>query len=358
MVSITQTLENITLPRRLWKTGAPLPTPLLESAATVRDRKLYVFGGFTFGWKATRNAYAYHFDDDRWETLPDLPTPVTHVNAVVNGDDLWIAGGFVGNHPGKATTEVWRFSFSQREWHAAPPLPEPRAGGGLSIINGALHYFGGFGSDRDSTHDDHWFLPFGDSSWQPAPPLPEIRGHISAIAHGNKIYSIGGQIRHDTNPVDRDSVFCFDGATNQWQQCAAMPAPRSHFEATTFAIEDYIFIAGGRNNQNPVLVKSNPLDHKGEKLIDDFPLQLFLTLKSSSYRSDLLPSILVYDTRRDRWIEGGALPTRLYGPVANVVDRCAIVSGGSRIRHSNVQTRTLLNESLIDLVLAKASRPS
>ncbi|NEQ90095.1 MULTISPECIES: hypothetical protein [Okeania] len=51
MVSITQTLENWMLPHRLWKIGAPLPTPLLESATTVINDKLYIFGGFTFRYK-------------------------------------------------------------------------------------------------------------------------------------------------------------------------------------------------------------------------------------------------------------------------------------------------------------------
>lgn len=356
MVSITQTLENWTLPHRLWKTGAPLPKPLLESAATVLADKLYVFGGFTLGWRAARDVYAYDFATDQWHELPHMPTPLTHVNAAVDGNSLWLAGGFVGDHPGKATIEVWHFDLSTQQWAAAPPLPEPRAGGGLGIVNHALHYFGGFGSDRDSTHTDHWYLPLdGSQEWLSAPPLPEPRGHISAIALHEKIYAIGGQIRHDTNPIDQDSVFCFDGATHQWQRLSAMPAPRSHFEATTFAVEDYIVITGGRNNQNPVLLKDNLFDHSREKLIDDFPLQLFLTLKSSSNCSDVLPDILVYKPCSDCWIEVAALPTRLYGPVANVINQCVIVTGGSRIRHRNVQTRTLLNESLIDLIHHKAA---
>jgi N-acetylneuraminic acid mutarotase len=356
MVSITQTLENWTLPHRLWKTGAPLPKPLLESAATVIADRLYVIGGFTLGWRATQDVYAYDLATDQWHQLPDMPTPVTHINAAVDGNNLWIAGGFVGHHPGKTTTEVWHCNLRTQQWTARPSLPQPRAGGGLAIINETLHYFGGFGSDRDSTHTDHWYLPLdGSQNWLEAPPLPEARGHLSVTVLNNKIYAMGGQIRHDTNPIDQDSVFYFDGTTHQWHQAAAMPEPRSHFEATTFVVEDYIVIAGGRNNQNPVLVKDNLLDHKHEKLIDDLPLQLFLTLKSSSYRSDLLPSILVYDTGNDRWIEVAALPTRLYGPVVQAINQCVIVTGGGRIRHRNMQTRTLLNESLMDLIRQKVS---
>ena len=356
MVSITQALENWTLPHRDWKTAAPMPKPLLESAATVVGDKLYVFGGFTLGWKASRSVFAYDFTTDDWQQLPDLPTPVTHVNVAMEGGRLWLAGGFVGDHPGKATAEVWQCDLKTQQWVTAPPLPQPRAGGGLCAIGKVLHYFGGFGCDRDSTHADHWSLSLdGADTWVAAPPLPEVRGHVSTVVLNNKVYAIGGQIRHDTNPIDQDSVFLFDPNTYQWCSASAMPEPRSHFEATTFTLEDYIVITGGRNNQNPVLLKDQLFNHSRDRSIDDLPLQLFLKLKSSDYQTDVLPNISVYDTRRDRWLDVSALPTRLYGPVANVIGQCVIVTGGGRIRHRNMQTRTLLNESLVDLIYQKLS---
>jgi N-acetylneuraminic acid mutarotase len=351
MVSITQTLENWTLPRRIWKTGASLPRPLLESASFAVGDTLYVFGGFTFKWQAAKDVYVYSLKSNQWLQLNDMPTPVTHINTAVDGSTVWFAGGFVGNHPGVATNEVWQYSVETDQWFAKTPLPQKRAGGALGIINRELHYFGGFAEDRDTTCTEHWYLPLeGDGAWLEAEPLPSPTGHISGLVFENKIYAIGGQYRHDTNPVDKASLYCFDGLSKQWLELASMPEPRSHFEAATFRIDDYIFILGGRNNQNPVLMSQGLLDHVNEKLIDDLPLQLFLNLKSKPYYTDLLPNILAYKISKNIWTDLASLPTRLYGPVANMLGYCLVVTGGSRLRHRNVQTRTLLNETLIDLI--------
>ena len=352
MVSITETLENWTLPHRIWKDGSPLPVPLLESLAAVIDEELYVFGGFTYGWRAVADGFKYNLKTDSWERLCDMPTPVNHVNSAVEGHKIWIAGGFVGNHPGKATDEVWYYDAVANHWFPSTPLPQKRAGGGLAIIDWELHYFGGFTEDRDTTCAEHWFMPLdGVHEWMEATPLPAPRGHIATAVVENKIYAMGGQIRHDTNPVDQSSVYRYDNETNIWRQISDLPEPRSHFEAATCIVENYILITGGRNNQNPILVNSNWLDHRHEKLIDDLPLQLFLLLKSKPYSTDVLPEMMIYDTQKDAWQKLGDLPTRLYGPVAKALGHFYVVSGGGRTRHRNVQTRTLLNESVIDLVM-------
>ncbi|MGB3693016.1 MAG: kelch repeat-containing protein [Spirulinaceae cyanobacterium] len=362
MVSITQTLENWTLPHRLWKTGAPLPTPLLESATTVIDNQLYVFGGFTFRWQATKDIYAYNLEADQWTKLGEMPTPVTHVNAVLDESRVWFAGGFVGNHPGATTEQVWRYDSKDNSWTEGIPLPQPRAGGGLQIINGELHYFGGFAADRDTTCGEHWALPLeGGTEWVEKAPLPNPKGHVSSITVGEKIYAIGGQQRHDTNPIDVNSVHVYDSVKDTWLELASLPEPRSHFEPSTFALDDYIVIIGGRNNQNRHLLSeklTDIFDHKNDKLIDDFPLQVFLALKysikGSKYYTNLLPKITIYDIKLDTWSELASLPTHLYAPVANVISKWLVISGGGRIRHINVQSRTLLNQSLIDIIKTKS----
>lgn len=87
-----------------------------------------------------------------------MPTAVTHVNAALDGSRVWFAGGFVGNHPGLTTDAVWQYDAIANSWQEGIPLPETRAGGGLQIIDGELHYFGGFAADRDTTCGEHWSL--------------------------------------------------------------------------------------------------------------------------------------------------------------------------------------------------------
>ena len=358
MVSITQKLENWTLPHKVWKTGAPLPMPLLEGAVAGINGKLYVFGGFTLGWRAVKKVYVYNLEANEWTQLTEMPTAVTHINATVDRSIIWFAGGFVGDHPGAATDEVWQYDTSNNSWTEIIPLPQKRASGGFQIINGELHYFGGFAADRDTTCPEHWSLPVeGGTEWIERSPLPAPRGHLASVAIDGKIYAMGGQHRHDTNPVDVDSVHVYDSAEDSWSELPRLPEPRSHFEWSTFSVEDYILIIGGRNNQNPQVLSKNLqeiLDHQNDKLIDDLPLQLFLSLKyllkDSPYYTNIIPRITVYDVKQNTWRELTSLPTHIYAPMANVISNWLVIAGGSRNRQGNMQTRTLLNQSLLDLV--------
>ncbi|MGB7248566.1 MAG: kelch repeat-containing protein [Phormidesmis sp.] len=328
-----------------------MPRPLLESTAAVVNDELYVFGGFTLKWQAVTDSYKYSPKDDKWTCLSQMQTPVTHVNSAVDQSKIWIAGGFVGNHPGTATDEVWCYDTTTDKWTSSVPLPEKRAGGGLALVDQTLHYFGGFSEDRETTHADHWMLQLDkECQWIESAPLPTPRGHISVAVVQGKIYALGGQTGHDINPIDRNSVYCFDCSKMQWSEIAKLPHPRSHFEAATCVVEDYIIVTGGRNNQDPVLLSHDWWDHRQEKLIDDMPLQLLLRAKSSPRITDVLCNVIVYDTKQNAWKEIFSLPTRLYGPVAQMVNKGFTVSGGGRIRHRFVETRTLLNETLIDLI--------
>lgn len=88
----------------------------------------------------------------------EKPTAVTHINGSLDGSRVWFAGGFMGNHPGATRDAVWQYDAIANSWTEGIPLPQPRAGGGLQIIDGKLHYFGGFAADRDTTCGEHWKL--------------------------------------------------------------------------------------------------------------------------------------------------------------------------------------------------------
>ncbi len=60
------------------------------------------------------------------------------------------------------------------------------------------------------------------------------RGHLASAVVAGRLYAIGGQIRHDTDPVDLAAVDVYDHERDAWTAVARLPAPRSHFEAATF----------------------------------------------------------------------------------------------------------------------------
>lgn len=293
-----------------WNLRADALEDRVEALGAVVAGRLYVFGGFS-----TRDLLISPFVDvydpvaDSWARLGMMPTPISHAMPAVDGETVWIAGGFVGNHPGPATAQVWKYHVPSNTWEPGPALPEPRGGGALVRYGRTLHYFGGFMADRETTASDHWTLAVdGGLAWQVATTMPAPRGHMSAIVLQNAIYSIGGQTGHDKNPVDRPEVYRYSPTANLWEERAALPAPRSHFESSTFLLRDRIVIVGGRTNTIP---------GQGQ-----------------------LATALLYDPLEDLWIALPQLPYTRLGPIAQLFDTQIIMATGG-LQWNNPQRSTL-----------------
>jgi len=227
-----------------------------------------------------------------------MPTGVTHLNPAQDGKTIWLAGGFKGRHPGPVTTEVWKYDSASDTWSKGPPLPEPRAGGGLAIVNRNLHYFGGYKADRNTDSGDHWSLTLDKATaWKREANLPDPRGHVSAAVLDGKIYALGGDHGHDITQIDVDSCHRFDPATNKWSEIASLPDGRSHFESSTIIYQGRILVVGGRCN-------------------------------SSKPPRNVVGDILEYDPKTDRWRVVGKLPEKVLAPVAVIVAGRLVVIGG------------------------------
>ena len=223
---------------------------------------------------------------------------LTHLNPAVAGKDVWFAGGFKGKHPGPVTAEVWRYDVASDSWSAGPPLPERRAGGGLVVLAGKLHYFGGYKSDRDTNAKDHWSLSLnGSKEWRREADLPDPRGHVSAIVLDGKIYALGGDHGHDITQIDVASCNRYDPTTKKWSEIAKLPDGRSHFESSTMIYKGGILIVGGRCNS------SRP----ARNVVDD---------------------LLRYDPKADRWEVVGTMPNKVLAPSAALLAGRLVVIGG------------------------------
>lgn len=319
-------------PHAAWTPARPLPSAMLEPAAAAVGGKLYVFGGFVttaraHEFPATTRVAVYDPAADTWSRAADMPAAVTHANGVVVGDAVWFAGGFEGDDPGRAIAGVRRYDTVADRWSAGPPLPEPVAGGTLALVEDAaggraLHYVGGFAPDRDTVRDLHWRLDLppdgagGDRAgarWERRAPLPTARGHLASAAVAGTLYAIGGQRRHDTDPADLDVVEAYDASTDAWRGVARLPAPRSHFEAATFARGGRVYVVGGRNNTTSLFIK-------GAGLAD----------------------ILVYDPAADRWTALPGLPVGIESAVARPLDGRLVVTAGATFGDVVPQRRTFI----------------
>ena len=287
----------------------PAPTRKLEPAAAVVDGRLYVFGGFVTTprpreFPVEPRVDVYDPARDAWQRVADLPRKITHANAVVveadGAPEVWMAGGFEGDEPGRAVASVLIYDPRRDAWRDGPPLPAAVAGGTLALVDGALHYLGGFLPDRDTAVGTHWRLALGTTTWAPRAPLPVARGHLASAVLGGELYAIGGQVRHDNWPRDLDAVDVYDPTSDAWSPVASLPTPRSHCEAATFVHRERIVVVGGRDNTRwPILRRAG------------------------------LAGILVYDPAGDRWSERPGLPVGIESPVARLVGGRLVVTAGA-----------------------------
>jgi N-acetylneuraminic acid mutarotase len=296
----------------VWTRHTDAPVPRFEGVGVPIDGRLYVFGGFfDAAIQTTRRVDVYDPATDSWSRVADLPTLVTHAPLVRDGRKLWLVGGFVGHHPGLATTDVWVYDIDLDTWTSGPPLPRPIASGGAAIINGRLHYYGGVEIDRNTNTGDHWVLDLSapQLGWVAAPPMPEPRCHLTGVALGGLVYAVGGQFRHDTNPVDTASVHVFDPVTNAWSSAPALPAPRSHAEPGAFVLDGRIHLAGG---------------------------------KCSLQQQFALSDVAIFDPATQRWSFGVPLPIPRYGVVLQPLgDRIYFATGADAfsVPHPEVFSR-------------------
>ncbi|MEM9382398.1 MAG: kelch repeat-containing protein [Planctomycetota bacterium] len=234
----------------IWDRHADSPIPRFEAGTIPIDGQLYCFGGFfTQSIRASDRVDAYDPLTDTWSRKADLPTPTTHIGFALEGRNVWMIGGFVGDNPGVATDEVWVYDIDLDQWSAGPAMPRPIASGAAAVFGRELHYYGGCEADRDTVTGDHWVLDLDAQGlgWQPRAPMPQPRCHHSGATLNGELWAIGGQLRHDTNPLDTRWVHAYDPATDSWRQGPLLPDPRSHFEPGTFVRNGNLYIAAGKD---------------------------------------------------------------------------------------------------------------
>jgi hypothetical protein len=129
-----------------------------------------------------------------------------------------------------------------------------------AAIGDKLYSVGGFTIARPATglpawvpSKSVWIYDINAKGWSKGPDLPTARGALTATAHENKIYAIGGaknptystpELR-PTVPVENMATNeVFDIATGTWSPAAPMLTARNHHGASL--IDGKIYVVGGR----------------------------------------------------------------------------------------------------------------
>ena len=240
-----------------WTSKALAPINKSEAMVATIDNKMYVFGGYVdTTFTPTARVDVYDPTTDQWTRLvgAEMPLATTHSGCVVVGRDVYIAGGYPvqtdGTGQNFSTNQVWKFNVDSNAWTQLPSLPSPRGGGGMTALNGKLHFVGGADSARvDRNH--HWTLDLnGGAAWAVAAPLPTLRNHLGLVALNGKVWAVGGQQGQDAAEVPQSAVEAYDPATNTWTAAAPLPFGRSHINAAIEVIGGRIVTFGGETTFN------------------------------------------------------------------------------------------------------------
>lgn len=172
----------------VWFELADMPLARVGHASFVRENLIYVLGGM--GPQAEQ-VQSYDLDTGKWQSFnTSMPAIVSNAALARLGDDYVLAGGLTEN--GDDSAIVQAFSPATKSWRRLPELPEPSSDGALGLVDGHLHYVGGFSKQRNKVLATHYRLK--DGQWQRLAVMPQARHQMAYYGTGDAFIIIGGAL--------------------------------------------------------------------------------------------------------------------------------------------------------------------
>ncbi len=136
---------------------------------------------------------------------------------------------------------------------ALEPLPEAVSSFGAAVADGWLYVYGGHtGQAHDHSRDNlsNHFRRIrldGEGGWEELASGPGLQG-LAMVAHGRKVYRIGGLDARNAAGEDEDmhsvdSFASYDPKSKEWTDLAPLPQPRSSHNAVV--VGDTLYVVGG-----------------------------------------------------------------------------------------------------------------
>ena len=185
-----------------------------------------------------------------WYPVSSLPEARASLGVVTHGNWLYAIGG--RNSAGKAVTSVWRGQSADDgsvSWSNVQALPVPLYLHAATASDGYVYVIGGY--DDVYYHREVWraqVLADGSlTSWQRDRDYPyEITLH-SAVAHGGRLYVMGGVALINNQPVALNKVLYANigagGTLGPWQEVTSLP--RSLYRTAVAATGATLYVSGG-----------------------------------------------------------------------------------------------------------------
>jgi N-acetylneuraminic acid mutarotase len=224
--------------------------------------------------------------DGNFVSFTEIPEGVTSFGAAVTGNMLYIYGGHRGNEheysAEKQSNQFRRLNLaSGSKWEELPTGPRLQ---GLAMVahGGKLYRIGGF-TAQNSEGEEHDLRSVPDvavfdpksKTWESTAPLPAGRSSHDAVVLDGKIYVVGGWqlVGKGKEPHWHDTAYVMDLAQTKprWEKLPAPPFKRSALSVG--ALGGKLYVIGGMQPDRQISVETD-----------------------------------VYDTQSRRWSKGPALP--------------------------------------------------
>ena len=174
------------------------------------------------------------------KTYPDLPVALAEGGGALIGDTAYVGLGSAGE-----AFFALDLKTPQAAWQALPPFPGgARSQPVVAALDGKLYVFGGLQKDAAGVlqlvNDAHVYDP-AQKAWQKLPtraPLGLVGA--AAVAHGGRIYVIGGSNSSIFNGYFQDYSAAGDDEAGKQAVMRAyfdQPAPDYFFNTTVFSYE-------------------------------------------------------------------------------------------------------------------------
>ncbi|WP_437221767.1 Kelch repeat-containing protein [Planctomicrobium sp. SH661] len=189
--------------------------------------------------------------------LPALSKGTTSFGAAVIGDDLYIYGGHLGGAHSYAvedqSNELLRLNLKQPEkWEVLEGGPR-RTGLAMIAHGGKLYRIGGFevqGSEEENLRSQADFARFDPAigKWEELAPLPDRRSSHDAVVIGDTLYVAGGWTMTPGDELEHDwlkTAWSCDlsQAKPEWKEITAVPFQRRAVSLATR--EGKLYVIGG-----------------------------------------------------------------------------------------------------------------
>ncbi len=223
---------------------------------------------------------------DSEQHFPSLPKAITSFGAARLGDKLFVHGGHFGtpHHYSMAgqSSKLLRIDLDSPDsgWKSIASGPKLQ-GHALVAHGGKLYRVGGFSArNKEEEDQDLWsvddFARFDptDGEWESLPPMPVPRSSFDAIVSDNTLYVAGGWAMRGASEEANwhDSAYAIDLSKEplEWRELAKQPFKRR--AVSLAALDGKIYVIGGMQPNGKTTTATAIFDPAKNKWLEGPPL--------------------------------------------------------------------------------------